>query len=231
MNEQLKPESSRQVGKNLAEVIHKTEKLFNEAGFSHKKTTLDVWGIFDKLPEEQCLAILEAAQIRHDIMKDAIIKNIPFESNKKSLRAALQKLGLSVPDDLYSRIDKDVIIDIYNSNHLQIYHNKVFHELSSFSYLELSALPWFELFERPSYCTLHLFQLAEELFLSGRKGIVDIDLDDYCLKEKIGNSRLECVFHHEFVCPAVDSEDRVKALVYGNKITQIFPSDGKLEYL
>lgn len=227
-------QSNFQVGRDLAKIIQKTEELFDKAGYSRKPTTLDVWGMFDQLPKKQCLGILDAAETRYRVPKSAIIHNTPFDSNKKSLKATLKELNLNIHDDVYDRLNKDMVVDIYNHNYLQIYHNKAFNEVCNFSYLELSALPWFELFERPSYCTLYLFQQAEELFLSDRKEPVEIELDDYCLREKpekLGQPRLECVVHHEFVCPATNEADQVKALVYANTVKGVIKSGGRIGYL
>lgn len=75
----------------------------------------------------------------------------PRQQNEvNALRRAAGKLGIRIPEDFYTRILGDEIIEIYRlADGLQIYRNLEFMKYSSYDLATILVSSWEELFERP----------------------------------------------------------------------------------
>lgn len=72
------------------------------------------------------------------------------ENEGNTLRRAAGKLGIQIPEDFYTRIVGDEIIEIYHlEDGIQVYRNLEFMKYSSYDLATIVISSWEELFERP----------------------------------------------------------------------------------
>lgn len=70
-------------------------------------------------------------------------------SEKALLKKAIDHYGFLVGDDFWKTFEKDLIIEIYGENMIQLYRSLSFYELTGYSVLDLSVFEWYVLWERP----------------------------------------------------------------------------------
>ena len=82
------------------------------------------------------------------ICQDVVAGGGSLRSSRTFVWRALKEMGLLPDSDLFTRIEEDEIIEIYNLDHIQIFRNLPFFEYCSYTLEDLYARPWHQLFLR-----------------------------------------------------------------------------------
>jgi hypothetical protein len=85
------------------------------------------------------------------------------DSNRATIEQALKLYGLEIRDDLWSVVDRDDIIEIYNQDQIQIFRTFNFFKITGYSLLDLLTIEWFLLWKRPSLVVAELTSLAKRV--------------------------------------------------------------------
>ncbi|MEZ0392482.1 MAG: hypothetical protein ACAH59_09715, partial [Pseudobdellovibrionaceae bacterium] len=87
---------------------------------------------------------------------------------------AMKLYGLNLKDDFQSILQKDDVIEIYNSDHIQIFRTFNFYRYSGYSYLDLLVNEWFHLWERPRYILESMLAVGMSVVNGDKKGVVSM---------------------------------------------------------
>jgi hypothetical protein len=108
------------------------------------------------------------------------------------IEKALGLYGLRLQDDFQSILKKDDVVEIYNSDHIQIFRTFNFYEYSAYSYLDLLMNEWYHLWERPSSILGSLMDLWVEINSGQKRGIVPMnEIPEHVYKEIYNASDVE----------------------------------------
>lgn len=104
-----------------------------------------------ELSDAELLSIAESYELTLQLVAtDFPDKKISNEIEKeiRIAKAALRHHGLRAQDSFWESLEKDQIIEIYNSDMKQIYRSFSFFRHCGYSILDLSVFEWFALFQR-----------------------------------------------------------------------------------
>lgn len=95
-------------------------------------------------------------------------KYITHEEEIECLVTALEAFGMELQDDEnFDFIQKNVCIEIYNSQSIQLYRNFEFIKLCPYDLLTLLSREWFELFERDDFTNQVMLKEFNDTVVSG----------------------------------------------------------------
>lgn len=93
-------------------------------------------------------------------------KSHTLKDSKVLLWNMLKRLGYYSMDDVFTKIKDHHIIEIYNSQNVQIFRNLSFFKICSYSLDEILSIPWWKLYSREDKISQEIFKFGS-LILSG----------------------------------------------------------------
>lgn len=115
------------------------------------------------------------------------------------IERSLKFYGLSLKDDFQKILQKDDVIEVYSSDHIQIFRTFNFYKYSAYSYLDLLVNEWFHLWERPSHLLQALYKIGMSVVQGERVGLSSMDeIPEHVYKE-IYNSEDQASFESRSV--------------------------------
>jgi hypothetical protein len=103
---------------------------------------------FNSLEKSQRETILRQFQAYSELCIQADAEGISLRDNKELSMSILKKLGVASPKNFFEHLEEQDIVEIYNTEGVQIFRNFVFYAHCSYTLLELLSHPWYELLER-----------------------------------------------------------------------------------
>jgi|GEM_PF-2929310 PAS domain-containing protein len=137
-----------------------------------------------------------------------------YETNLRSAWNAVKRNGLVICSDVFSKIDREDIIEIWNLEGKQLFLS--FHALRYFSYTleELRTLPFWELFDRDVRYEALFAEEYVRLLKSDMKTTYKVNIPTHIVKEK----RSKCGYVSEvtpkYMSPLKARDGRVVAVIY-----------------
>jgi hypothetical protein len=187
-------------------------------------TQLQPFGSFDQLksltPEalNQAMKIVKMYQKRLSERTTESIFDV--EADRKDFSGSVMDLGLRTVDDIVSKFKSGHIIEVYDANFVQLYHNWVFHYYCSYDLATLITEPVWALYSRPAEINQRIMARAKEIVEMGETS-ERWDVPTHFLKEvKIRTPR---VFKIDFqwISPLVNARGKTVAFVSTNECTPI----------
>ena len=170
---------------------------------------------FLALPGAEQVRIAEkAARFVESMIADGEILPTPdLETEITNLKRVFAKIGLRCPDDLFSKIEKGEIIEIYNPDGFQVYHNIEWLKLSSYSLLDVMVFPFYELFDRPSSIVEAIRNEGFRAFSQSAFETTPMMVPKHMLRERLSAENREFVVEFRNVAPLHDGEGKSRAVV------------------
>lgn len=155
---------------------------------------------------------LESLESSKDYGPASSIPNITIKEDYKiSLWSALKYFGMRPVSDLFSYLNQDKIVEVYNAEGIQIWRNFNFFEVCGYSIEEMFCYTWLERYERNEETLKHIFAIISR-FMSGENVTIKCDIYNQ-IKELISTQKLTIDAHHEYVSPFYDKENRYAGFV------------------
>jgi PAS domain-containing protein len=76
---------------------------------------------------------------------------------------SLRRLNWTPKSDVFDKIEKGDVIEIYSTEHRGLFRNLAFYDLVSYSLEDVFARKWFELFKRDEKKTAEIFQFVDRI--------------------------------------------------------------------
>lgn len=118
----------------------------------------------------------------------------------------LLRLGIAPSDDLFTTLENEKFIQIYNADSLQIFRSLRCFERCSFTLEELTSRPWYDLWERDNLFFYALTGLGTKLIQFMRPAMLRLDFPYHTVRE-VGS---ECLFEFRYKIKAVSVLTRQK---------------------
>jgi hypothetical protein len=114
---------------------------------------------YESLPEAQRKTILHQFRQYAGLCEAVEDADISFRSGPDLARYVVGGLGMKGPRNFFELIGGEDIVEVYNTEGVQIFRNFVFYEHCSYTLLELISHPWYELLERHASITNEIGKL------------------------------------------------------------------------
>lgn len=176
------------------------------------KNSMDI----DSLPDDKCRDAAERITQYLSIFDAAEPEILKRQDEVELLRAALRHLKLkSVDDSVFSMLDKGDIIEIYDSNFVQLYRNLVFMRYCSYDLVSLVTHSHSELYAVAEDDYAHLHRALFDVFNSAWKA-TSLSVKPYLLKEKFGQRDHVFEICLKVCCPLVNEKGEKAAFIVTN---------------
>jgi PAS domain-containing protein len=137
-----------------------------------------------------------------------------YDINLRSAWNAVKQNNLVICSDVFDKIDKEDIIEIWDLEGHQLFRS--FHALRYFSYTieELTSYPFYELFERDleveaAYATEFVRVIKGEV-----SGTYKLEIPPHVVREKLSVRRNVSMVTPKYVSPLKDKYGRLVAFIY-----------------
>lgn len=118
----------------------------------------------------------------------------------------LLRLGIAPSEDLFTTLENEKFIQIYNPDQFQIFRSLRCFERCSFTLEELTSRSWYELWERDSLFFYALTGLATKLIQFMKPGLLRLDFPYHTVREV----ESECLFDFRYKIKSVSVLTRHK---------------------
>lgn len=205
-------ENFKIVADHITRIINRNGK--NVLAYNHSNLL-----IYSRLEVEQQKKVLHDAKVYLESLEsfDAVSAtthgpNISIKDDYKiSLWSALKYFGLRPMSDLFSYLTQEKIVEVYNSQGIQIWRNFNFFEVCGYSIEEMFCYTWMERYERNDEILQQIFSIMSR-FLAGENATIKCDIHNQ-IKELISTEKLTIDAHHEYVSPFYDKENRYAGFI------------------
>ncbi len=172
----------------LTQALLGIARLGKKANIEITATSPEAMEFFKTLPETQQRSLHEQVSFYLKILKLGISEDresldLTLEEEKDLAQFALSELGLQLPDDFLDHVEQRDVIEIYNSDGIQLYRNFEFFKKCGYTLLDLISQEWFLLYERSSTITEAILSATKNCLLNG-KGTVAYNLPTHILRER-----------------------------------------------
>jgi hypothetical protein len=172
-----------------------------------------------ELGEEKAAKVLSAISLQRKILEKAMLEEVGC-LDKSAFQIALEHLNLRTVDNVEKHFEDGDIIEIYDSNFVQLHHNFVFYYYCSYDVLTLATAPIFDIYSRPKDINEIIFEKTKDLLMNG-KSTRPFDIPIHYLKETQLN--MPRVFRIQFkvISPLVNELGETVAFVSTNECTPV----------
>jgi hypothetical protein len=138
---------------------------------------------FALLPEVHQVAVLEQFGRYVEVAREVVAQGISLHDDNVFVWRMLQKLKVRPPSDLMDQLRTGEVVEIYNSNFIQIYRNMRFFEICSYSLDDVLSRPFWDLIAREKSITELIVQQASRLLQGFPEGIMKFDVPEHVISE------------------------------------------------
>jgi hypothetical protein len=122
---------------------------------------------FNAMPRHQKEYVLQHLEFYNSLCMEHQAEQQSLRDSQKFTWRALKKFGIAPPADLLNRISSKNVVEIYSTDHIQIFRNFEFFDCCSYTLEDLFCLEWWRLFQRDAAINDALTKMSQEL-LAGR---------------------------------------------------------------
>lgn len=122
--------------------------------------------------------------IYYEVCSEVLAEGGRLGDSKLVVWRMIKKLGLVPTEDLFSVLEDDDIIEIYDASGIQIFRNFNFFDISSYTLEELYSYPWSDLYERNQFVTKQINDYAIQIFTGQVDHTLPISVPKHNLEER-----------------------------------------------
>jgi hypothetical protein len=173
----------------LERVIHETQAFLDRQGI-RKPTPISQKNrrVFLSWTEEKIFAKAEVARRMLDVHLQAEEEKIDLDDSTRLLEIALKALHFAVDPKFYSMIDREDILEVYDSNHVQVFRSFNFFRTCTYNLDDVLAHEWYELYERNEAITNGMLNSISN-HLDGSLNISSFSTPTHLLRERFSHEQ------------------------------------------
>jgi hypothetical protein len=182
------PNNSRFESENLKQMRQALRNFESVAerflGTSLANPNPQSWMKFASLSQDHQLGAIRGIESQAAFIQAAMEEGLDAFDELGMLDYAKRTFSLLGDSQYSNQIQKGDIVEIVDSDFIQIYRSYSCFSLCNYSLLELSSYPWWELYDRPSRVTEDLIAKSREIF-EGRARILQFESEvaPYTIRE------------------------------------------------
>lgn len=173
------------------ELLENLALMSRARGYMVKAYTQKALSTLATLPLDKKENLIKKLQTTISIVVAAteIEKNNPSNpsndyAERSLVEQALEIYGYELKDEeFWNTVRKDELVEVYNTENIQIFRTFNFFTTTSYSILELLINEWYSLWERPSGTFDNMFKVVSAIFSGEAKGIVSAGVPEHVISE------------------------------------------------
>lgn len=168
----------REITSKLSDIfcsIKKHPRVYREETWARFRT-------YDSKTQEDCL---NKANTYLEICQSTLNSGSSLTNTKQMLWYAVRRLKLLPSDDLFEVIQENDVVEIYNSNGVQLFRNHRFFDICSYDFAELFIYPWYELYKRDNSVDEQIMFFANKIFSGEHKTTIAVSNIPYHKMQEI----------------------------------------------
>ena len=140
---------------------------------------------------------------------------------------AIKKMKLRPTSDLMDKIGGDDIVEVYNSDFIQIFRNFNFFDISSYAVADIFLYEWRDLYRRENGITNKIVTLAINLFKGRYRSTIESDVESHYLEEVFSSSLHRMTMKQLYYSPLYSEDGSVGAVVATSRVlvTEVLKSE------
>jgi len=190
------------VEEKFKQLLNSLAEQVSALGVHLVATTPETFKRFQSFKLEQKIQIYERLLIYYKICASAAQNNVDLYDDKHSLVWwAIRHLNLRPPSDFFQYLEKDDVVEIYDSECIQIFRSFSFFQLCIYPLDQLLTYEWPELYERDETITKSMIELAGNLINGNIQGVHFCNTPTHSVVQRSGNVETRVANTHRFVAP------------------------------
>jgi hypothetical protein len=170
---------------------------------------------FENLSVEQQVIVFNYTQRWLKILKTMQHENENWLDSRKLLRTTCRILNLNPPEEIFNRVDPDDIVEIYNSNGLQIFRSFNLFLRTKHSIETMLCSSWEKLTERDPSVTIKIWEKVQA-FLQDRKTFTaPWGIESHLIYETFQEKKHAFLLELKWVSAFLDEHDEVTFISTG----------------
>lgn len=171
-------------------VLHRLEGLLEKiTRVKPVSASSQAWDRFHQLPNDTQALVVHAWKEQALFIEGALEAGLNAYDEKGMFTYALSKLNLLGEAGLTDEIVNGDVVEIFNADFIQVYRSFSYFALCHYSLVELSAYPFYELYERASSVTKPLFDTAANIFNGSATRVSFRHIPEYTVRELMTEER------------------------------------------
>lgn len=167
---------------------------------------------FKQLTESEKHVALEKLNFYYELCLEHVVENCSLRDSKRFTWRALVKLGLSPNSDLLERLEDGDIVEIYDSQQVQLFRNLEFFDFCSYTLEELFCLEWWRLFKRDEAISNTILRLVNEIYQRKHPNGVSDPFPPHLVVESLSRDKFNVDFYMKQISPLYRKR-RVEGLI------------------
>ena len=153
-----------------------------------------------QLAEETQRGLIVGINGQAEFIQGALDEGIDGFNENGMLKYAMGKLALLGDHDVLNDISSGDVVEIFDSEHRQIYRSYSCFSLSNYSLLELATYPWFDLYERSNKVEGEVINYSNSV-LNGEASYVLMSeyIKEYTIRERRTKERAVFALQEKFL--------------------------------
>lgn len=139
---------------------------------------------FQRLTASEQAEVLQNLEDYLIISKSLVSEQYSLKNTALFLDKALKYFGYEADPKIFSYVADDVMTEIYNEKHTQVFRGIIFLEQASYTIEDFCSRQWFHLYECEGEVTEQLLSVAELLFQEKKMQTIEPQIDEHILTEK-----------------------------------------------
>jgi hypothetical protein len=197
---------------NFREALIALSQAFARKGFQVKPFNDRAWADFQKFPREKKKTIISDFSHYSSLYLPVLHQDGSPNEDGRLIWAAVKKMGLRPSADFFGQVEETDVVEFYSANNLQIFHNINFFELCSYSFLEIFAYPYTDLWKREPDALEEIRAIAVDLFRGRIQNTVDPNLPKHYLVEAFSEEGYLIEMQFRKFAPLFDESGAVAAI-------------------
>jgi hypothetical protein len=180
---------------------------------------------FSLLAADRKFQVIEDLKFYYSLCSQQVLEGKSLRDSQTFTWRALKACGLTPGSDFLSRIFTGDIVEIYNSDQIQIFRNLEFFDFCSYTLEDLYCREWWKLFERKDSITKSLLNLVPEIFSGEHPQGVHYPVQKHTVKEAASSETFQVALDFKFIGPLFNNK-LVKAILCIEQATFLSPDQG-----
>ncbi|MGZ3712224.1 MAG: hypothetical protein ACXVBE_10725 [Bdellovibrionota bacterium] len=179
------------------------------------------WTKFFTLPVAAQVAIIRGINAQCEFGEGAKAQGIEAMNERAMFIYAKKFLCLLSDSPELEDIAGGDVVEILNVDHIQVYRSYNCFALCNYSLLELTAYPWFELYERSSHVTSELLIIMNKILSGSLRYVSHAEMPEYTLREMMTEERAVFALKEKFMLAMKSALDKCNFLLTVKKIREV----------
>lgn len=207
----------------LSDDLHTDEQNFRRAlialseacahkGYKVKPFRERAWNDFVAFPREKKRKIMSDFSQYYSLYMPVLQQSGSPNEDGRLIWAAMKKLGLRPCADFFNQLEESDIVEFYSPASLQIFHNINFFEVCSYSFLEIFAYPFTELWKRGQRAVEETKQVVIDCFSGKISHTIDANFPKHHMFEAFSEDAYLIEMQFRKFAPLYDEAGAVAAM-------------------